>query len=102
MDTLFKRIPSKNEWKTLSKLNVDGVVHGGISSTYQKKRIDEVCYELNLKVFAPLWQDNPIRLLTEMVELGFEIIFVGLYAYGFNRSWLGRKVDKVTIEDLVE
>jgi ABC transporter with metal-binding/Fe-S-binding domain ATP-binding protein len=88
--------------KVLSKLDVDGVVHGGISSTYQKNHIEKICSKLNLKVLAPLWHENPIKLLKETLDLEFETVFVGLSAYGFNSSWLGRKIDEKTIEELVE
>lgn len=88
--------------KTLSNLHVDGVVYGAISSQYQKKRIERICQELNLKSFAPLWQENPINLLKEMIDLNFQIIIVGVYAHGLDQSWLGRKINEETIEDLIE
>ncbi|MCK4952836.1 TIGR00289 family protein [Candidatus Bathyarchaeota archaeon] len=88
--------------KTLSNLHVDGVVHGAISSRYQKERIERICQELNLKSFAPLWQENPINLLKEMIDLNFQIIIVGVYAHGLDQSWLGRKINEETIEDLIE
>jgi len=88
--------------KLLSSLNIDGVVSGAISSQYQKKRVNKICRELNLRSIAPLWQENPIKLLKEMISLGFETIIVGVYAYGLNKSWLGRKIDSKTLEDLIE
>ena len=86
----------------LSGLNIDGVVHGGISSQYQKERVDKICRELNLRSIAPLWKEDPIKLLREMISLDFKTIIVGVYAYGFNESWLGRKIDSKTLEDLIE
>jgi predicted ATP pyrophosphatase (TIGR00289 family) len=86
----------------LLTLDVEGVVHGSISSQYQKKRIDKICQELNLKSIAPLWQEDPIRVLKEIIDLGFEVVIVGVYAYGFDASWLGRKIDSKTLKDLIE
>jgi len=86
----------------LATLDVQGVVSGAISSRYQKDRIDKVCRELNLKSIAPLWQDDSMQLLKEIVNLNFEVVIVGVYAYGFDQSWLGRKIDSTALNDLVE
>ncbi|UCE43638.1 MAG: TIGR00289 family protein [Candidatus Bathyarchaeota archaeon] len=85
----------------LATLDIDGVVSGAILSAYQKTRIDTICRELNLKSIAPLWCEDPIALLKEMISLHFETIFVGVYAYGFDESWLGRRIDSAAIQDLV-
>lgn len=84
----------------LAALDVEGIVSGAILSRYQKERIDRICRELNLKSVAPLWLENPTKLLKEMVSLNFETIIVGVYAYGFDESWLGRMIDSVAIQDL--
>lgn len=86
----------------LATLDVEGIVSGAILSRYQKDRIDKVCRELNLNSVAPLWQENPIHLLKEIVNLKFDVIIVGVYAYGFDKGWLGRKMNSKTIHDLVE
>jgi diphthine-ammonia ligase len=86
----------------LSALNVDGVVHGAIASQYQKKRIDRICRELGLKSISPLWQEKPVELLKELVKLGFIAVITGVYAYGFDSSWLGRKIDAKTVGALIE
>jgi ABC transporter with metal-binding/Fe-S-binding domain ATP-binding protein len=87
--------------RVLSTLNVEGVVHGAVASNYQKKRIEKICRELELKPIAPLWREDPIELLREMINLNFQIIIVGVYAHGFDESWLGRKIDEKTLKDLI-
>ncbi len=86
----------------LATLDIEGVISGAISSRYQKERIDKICQELSLKSIAPLWQEDPIRLIKEIIRLNFEVIIVGAYALGFDQSWLGRRINLKTIEDLVE
>jgi len=86
----------------LATLDVQGVVSGAISSRYQKEQIDKICRKLNLKSIAPLWQEDSIQLLKEIINLNFEVVIVGAYAYGFDQSWLGRKIDSTTLNDLVE
>ena len=84
----------------LATLDIEGVVSGAILSNYQKERIDRICRELGLESIAPLWHDDPMNLLKEMISLDFEAIIVGVYAYGFDESWLGRRIDSPTISDL--
>ena len=86
----------------LATIDTEGVVSGAISSQYQKKRIDKICEELNLRSIAPLWQENPIKLLEEIINLNFDTVIVGVYALGFDQSWLGRRIDSTTMKDLVE
>jgi len=86
----------------LATLNIEGVVSGATSSRYQRERIDKICRELNLKSIAPLWQEDSIQLLKEIINLNFEVVIVGVYAYGFDESWLGRKINRTTLKDLIE
>lgn len=86
----------------LATLDIEGVVSGAISSQYQKKRIDRICRELSLKSIAPLWREDPRQLLKEIVHLNFHVILVGVYGYGFDQSWLGRKIDSTMLADLGE
>ena len=97
-----KETELKDLQNLLATLDIEGVVSGAILSQYQKKRIDKICRELNLKSIAPLWHEDPIHLLKEIIHLNFHVIFVGVYAYGFDQNWLGRKIDSKTLDDLNE
>ncbi len=88
--------------QVLARLQIDGVIVGSITSQYQKKRIDSICQELRLKSIAPLWHEDPRKLLAEIVDLGFQVLIVGVYAYGFDATWLGRSIDQQTINDLIK
>ncbi|WP_423793276.1 TIGR00289 family protein [Methanocaldococcus indicus] len=85
----------------LKELDVDGIVTGAIASRYQKERIDRVCKELNIKSFSPLWQKNPEWILRTVSEL-FDVIIVGVYAYGLGKEWLGKRIDKNNIDKLLK
>ncbi|MGQ9788266.1 MAG: diphthine--ammonia ligase [Candidatus Hadarchaeaceae archaeon] len=82
------------------KKEIDGIVSGGISSSYQKNRIDLITKELGLAALSPLWGLDPVELLRDMTKVGFEIIITGVAAQGFDQSWLGRRIDEVAIEEL--
>jgi len=85
----------------LAELDVDGIVSGAVRSRYQKERVDEVCEELGLESLAPLWGRDELSVLEEIVSSGFEVIFVGVFAYGLDASWLGRPLDEQAISDLL-
>jgi len=88
--------------RLIEKLDVEGIVSGAIASDYQKTRIDGICRQLKMKSIAPLWHKKPLSILKEILDLEFEVIITGVYAYGFNTKWLGRKIDEDTIEALIE
>lgn len=100
--TGIKETELKDLKTLLATLDIEGVVSGATSSQYQKKRIDKICQELNLSSIAPLWREDPLQLLKEIIKLRFEVIIVGVYAYGFNKNWLGRKIDSSTINSLLD
>jgi predicted ATP pyrophosphatase (TIGR00289 family) len=88
--------------RVIEKLDIEAVVSGAIASNYQKTRVEKICKQLGLKCLLPLWRKNPIEILEEIVNLQFYAVITGVYAYGFNREWLGRKIDEKTIEALKE
>lgn len=94
----------EHELKTLknllSSLTIDGVISGAIASEYQRTRIEQICHELSIKSFTPLWHKNQQLLLKEMVQAGFEIIIVGISAEGLDETWLGRTINTNTIIEL--
>jgi predicted ATP pyrophosphatase (TIGR00289 family) len=88
--------------KLLASLDVEGVVSGAVLSSYQKERIDRICNELGIKSVAPLWHQDLLDIMKELIALRFNVIIVGVYAYGLDRSWLGREINNETLEKLVE
>ena len=86
----------------LRTIDVDGIVSGAISSQYQKTRVDEICRKLGLKSISPLWHEDPAKLLNEFINLKFHAIIIGVYAHGLDQKWLGRTIDRETLNDLVE
>jgi ABC transporter with metal-binding/Fe-S-binding domain ATP-binding protein len=86
----------------LVSIDVEGVVSGAVASSYQKQRIQKICDELGLKSITPLWQEEPLDIMNELINLKFNVIIVGVYAYGLDRSWLGREINSTTVEKLRE
>jgi predicted ATP pyrophosphatase (TIGR00289 family) len=97
-----KEVEVEDLRKVVAKVDVEGLVCGAIASTYQKTRIEQVCRRLGLKCITPLWQQDPHKILDEILNLNFEVIITGVYAYGFTKSWLGRRIDTETVEALTD
>lgn len=88
--------------KLLSSLDVDGVVSGAIQSSYQKERIEKICTELGLESVTPLWNENPLKIMEELIDLKFKVIIIGVFAYGLDKNWLGKEITTETLQKLLE
>jgi predicted ATP pyrophosphatase (TIGR00289 family) len=86
----------------VEKLDIEGIVSGAIASDYQRTRIDGICRQLGLKCITPLWHEDELALLKELLSLEFNVIITGVYAYGLDQDWLGRRIDTQTVNTLVE
>jgi len=100
----------ESELKDLKKLilsakkryGIEGVVTGAVKSVYQSSRIQKICNELDLEVFNPLWEKDQEELLNELIKKKFEIILVGIFAYPLDKNWLGKKIDRSFLKDVLK
>ncbi len=83
--------------KAKSEYGVDGLVHGGILSEFQKKIFEKACSKLNLKLISPLWHKDQIEYMKNLIESGFHFIITSVSSDGLDESWLGKEI---TLEDL--
>lgn len=90
----------KDNLLILKDKGIEAIYTGALYSVYQKSRIDEICKELGLKSISLLWHVNEEEYMNRIIDLGFEIIIAGVFAYGLNKSWLGKKIDKSVLNDL--
>jgi ABC transporter with metal-binding/Fe-S-binding domain ATP-binding protein len=97
-----KEVEVEDLKRLVAKLDVEGLVCGAIASTYQKTRIEQICQQLNLECVFPLWQEDQRKILEEILDFKFEVIIIGVYAYGFSKDWLGRRIDADAVKALVE
>lgn len=88
--------------KDLKDKGVEGIYSGALHSVYQKSRVDKICDELGLKSCAPLWHIDPEEYMKEIIDLGFEVIITSVSAEGLDESWLGRKIDLESLEEIKE
>ena len=84
----------------IDEFGVQGIVHGGISSNFQKRNFEIVCKKLRLSVFSPLWKLDPSSYLHKMIDQKFEIVIVGVSAFGLGPEWLGTLLDHDNVKKL--
>ena len=79
---------------------IEGVVSGAIFSNYQRERIEKVCDELSLKIFAPLWHKDQEELIRELIQNKFKVIITKISAQGLKKEILGKQMDEKMLEHL--
>ncbi|VVB82120.1 tRNA-specific 2-thiouridylase MnmA [uncultured archaeon] len=84
----------------IKKYKIKGIITGAVQSVYQSSRIQKICNKLKIECFNPLWQKDENEYLQELIKNNFKIILTGVFAYPFDKNWLGRKIDKKFVEDI--
>jgi uncharacterized protein (TIGR00290 family) len=57
---------------------------------------------LGLWCFNPLWSPDQEAYMEELIDAGFKIVIVGVFSSPFDASWLGREIDRRTLDELRE
>lgn len=84
----------------VKKYKIQGIITGAIQSVYQSTRIQKICNKLKLEVFNPLWQVDEDEYLKDLLKNKFKVILTGVFAYPFDKSWLGRDINKNFITEI--
>ena len=88
--------------ETIELYGVEGIVTGAIKSTYQASRIQQICRELDIWCFNPLWEIDEEEMLKELQELNFEIVLLGVFGYPLTKEFVGKRLDLETITTLLK
>jgi len=99
---------SDNELIDLGKLldtaknqfNIEGLVHGGIKSKFQKEKFETICSKFNLIPISPLWNSEPIQYMNDLLDSNYQFIMTTVSSDGLNDSWLGKCISKSDIDTL--
>jgi ABC transporter with metal-binding/Fe-S-binding domain ATP-binding protein len=83
-----------------SRYGIQGVVYGGIASNFQKRAFEEACRTQGLVAIAPLWNIEPARYMSDLIERGFKIIVVSVSAMGLDKEWLGKQLNETSLAKL--
>ncbi|HUU48809.1 MAG TPA: diphthine--ammonia ligase [Nitrosopumilaceae archaeon] len=80
--------------------DIEGIVHGGIKSNFQKEKFDALCQKLNLRSISPLWHLDSKKYLNDLISSNFVFIITSVSSGGLDDSWLGKKIGKKELDDL--
>ncbi|MBI4017197.1 MAG: diphthine--ammonia ligase [Candidatus Aenigmarchaeota archaeon] len=86
--------------EAIKKHKIKGIITGAVKSTYQASRIQQICHELGLWCFNPLWLKNQVELLNEIVSKKINALIGGVFAEPLDKSYLGKKITKTMVEKL--
>ena len=86
--------------KAKDQFGIEGVVHGGIESNYQKDKFETLCSKLNLIMVAPLWGIESQQYMNDLLDSKFEFIMTVVSSDGLDDSWLGKLISKSDIDIL--
>ena len=88
--------------KALKKLDAKYLITGGIESNYQKKKFDNVCKEVNMKHYAPLWGLDANKLYENIIMNKIDPIIVSVAALGLGKEWLGIHLNEQSVKKLLQ
>ena len=83
------------------QFGIEGLVHGGIKSQFQKEKFETVCSKLNLIVVSPLWNTDPKQYMKELIDSHFDFIITTVSSDGLDETWLGKLISKSDIDTLI-
>lgn len=84
----------------IDEYKIKGLVNGAIYSNYQRRRVENICTELDIECLSPLWKLRPKDMLLEMLDHGFLIIMSAVAAGGLGPEWLGKELTVDAVEEL--
>ncbi len=79
---------------------IEGIVHGGILSEFQKNHFEDTCKKLNLKIISPLWGMDQKQYMKKLIQLNFKYIITSVSSDGLDDSWLGREITTNDVDTL--
>jgi predicted ATP pyrophosphatase (TIGR00289 family) len=82
--------------------SIEGVVHGGIMSEFQKTKFEAIAQELGLAVIAPIWKKDQKQYMKELLDLGFEFLISAVSCDGLDESWVGKKITPDNLDELIQ
>jgi len=88
--------------QSIDKYQVEGLVHGGIQSKFQKEKFENLCDKLNLKTITPIWNREPLEYMNELISSNFVFVITSVSSGGLDDSWLGKIITKNDIATLYD
>ena len=77
------------------QFQIEGLVHGGIKSKFQKEKFETICAKMGLIVVSPLWNIEPEKYMTDLLKSKFIFIITAVSSGGLDDQWLGKQISPV-------
>jgi len=84
----------------IDEFKIEGLVHGGIKSKFQKEKFESLCEKLNLISVSPLWESEPKKYMNDLIESNFNFIVTTVSSDGLDDQWLGKLISKSDLKKL--
>ena len=82
------------------QFHIEGLVHGGIKSQFQKEKFETLCSKLDLIAVSPLWGTEPEQYMNDLLDSNFVFIMITVSSDGLDDTWLGKTISKSDIDTL--
>jgi ABC transporter with metal-binding/Fe-S-binding domain ATP-binding protein len=86
--------------RAYTKYKIDGIVHGGIRSNFQKNKFNRVCEKYNLKLISPLWQMDEYDYMNNLLKNNFVIQITSVSSMGLDANFLGIILNHSNLKEL--
>jgi uncharacterized protein (TIGR00290 family) len=81
---------------------IGGVVFGDIHLPTGREWAEKICRDLGVRAIEPLWGCSSEEILSEFIESGFEATVVCTQGDLLGEEWVGRRVDKAFLKDILD
>jgi ABC transporter with metal-binding/Fe-S-binding domain ATP-binding protein len=82
------------------QFHIEGLVHGGIKSQFQKEKFESLCSKLDLVAITPLWNTEPEQYMNDLLNSNFIFIMITVSSDGLDDTWLGKEITKSDVDTL--
>ena len=83
-----------------TEFGIQGVVHGGIMSRFQKERFESLCRNHTLDLVSPVWGIPPEQYMRSLLDSSIVFIVTAVSSDGLDDSWLGRTISSSDVARL--
>jgi diphthine-ammonia ligase len=83
-----------------TEYKIEGIVHGGISSNFQKNKFNRICEKYNVELISPLWQMDEYVYMNNLLKNGFVIQITSVSSMGLNTNFLGTILNYSNLKEL--
>ena len=101
LNTSYKEYESalNQALNSLKKHKMNTLIFSTIRHNLAKQALEQLCHNLGIKSYFPLWERYEEGLLSEFLELGFKAKIIAVNEKFLTRDFLGKDLDKDVIEE---